>query len=188
MTSATISLPITIAPNLYLRQAGIADAPAVFNLINTHRNYLRQWLPFIDQSQSVKDTEHFLRSVTAPGNRSDLVFAILYEEEVVGIIGYKQIDYVNQKLEIGYWLGEPYQGKGIMLRSCAALVRHAFNSMNMNRVQINVGVGNEKSSNIPKKLGFVFEGIERDGELLHGRFHDLENYSLLKREWQAQEG
>ncbi|MCC9135493.1 GNAT family N-acetyltransferase [Pontibacter silvestris] len=174
---------IPIAEDIFLRKATPADAEPVFRLIDEGRSYLREWLPFIDLSQSTSDTEQYLQSVSSPENESDEVFCIIYLEEVVGLIGLKVIDYINQKLEIGYWLGERFQGKGIMRRSCIALVNHIFSDMNMNRIQINVGVGNDRSNNIPKKLGFLLEGVQREGEFLNETFHDLEVYSLLKKEW-----
>ena len=63
------------------------------------------------------------------------------------------------------------------------LVIFIFETMKMNRILIKVAVGNTKSSAIPKKLGFGFEGIEREGEALHGKFVDLEMYSFLKKDW-----
>lgn len=175
---------IIIAEDLHLRKATTADAKPVFRLIEEGRNYLRKWLPFIDLTKDKTDTEEYLQYVSSPENESDEVFCIIYLEEVVGLIGFKGIDYINQKLEIGYWLGEKFQGKGIMRRSCQTLIQHAFIEMRMNRIQINVGIGNDRSNNIPKKLGFLLEGVQREGELLNGVFHDLEVYSMLKREWQ----
>ncbi|WP_033316745.1 GNAT family N-acetyltransferase [Pontibacter roseus] len=178
--------PIAITPDLALHEAQESDAPAMYQLIDEHRAYMREWLPFIDFSQSVADTELFLRTVTAPGNMQDKVYTIRYQGQMAGIIGFKAIDRVNKRLEIGYWLGEDFQGKGIMLRCCQALLAQAFDHLHMNRIQIRVGVGNHKSSAIPKKLGFQLEGIERAGEWLRGAFIDLEVYSLLKREWEQQ--
>ncbi len=178
---------LVIAPDLALREVTVEDAEAIYTLIDTYRAYLREWLPFIDYSNSVKDTRAFLQSVTAEDNHTDQVFAIIYLERIVGIIGYKAIDLLNHKLEIGYWLGEPYQGKGLMVRSCSALIQHAFMNMGINRIQIKVGTGNYKSSNIAKSLGFTIEGVERDGEYLNDQFIDLEVYSLLKKEWEARQ-
>ena len=54
----------------------------------------------------------------------------------------------------------------------------------MNRIQIQCAVGNTKSSNIPRRLGFTLEGIARAGELqADGRFSDIEVYSLLREEY-----
>ncbi len=74
-----------------------------------------------------------------------------------------------------------FQKKGIVTNAVKALVKYAFNELDMNRIEINCAVRNEASKRIPQKLGFVLEGIERDGELLSdGLFVNLERYSLLK--------
>lgn len=170
-----------------VREATVEDAPAIFRLIDTDRAYLREWLPFVDFTHSAKDTAHFLESVTAVDNHSDQIFIILVSNAVAGVVGFKGIDFLNRKLEIGYWLAEAYQGRGIVCRSCSALIRYAFAAMGMNRVQIKAAVGNKKSSRIPERLGFTLEGIERAGELIRHKFVDLQVYSLLKQEWQQKD-
>lgn len=86
-----------------------------------------------------------------------------------------------KRAEIGYWLTKPMQGNGIMIRSVEALVKYAFEKFN--RLSIKCAVENVRSKKIPKKLGFTFEGIERDGEIsAYGYYNDLEIYSLLKRD------
>jgi ribosomal-protein-serine acetyltransferase len=68
-----------------------------------------------------------------------------------------------------------------MTAAVKALCDFAFQELNMNRIQIKCAVGNEPSKRIPRRLGFTFEGIERDGELLTGGIYtDIEVYSLLK--------
>ena len=115
----------------------------------------------------------------------DKQFSIYYKEQFVGLVGYKDTDNLNKKLEIGYWLSQYAQGKGIMMQSVEKLIEFAFQEMDMNRIQIKVAVGNRKSRRIPEKLGFQSEGIERDGELLvDGVYTDIIVYSLLKREYQ----
>lgn len=187
MNSTDSLLQLPIDDDLYLRLARTQDAEALFQIIDTQRPYLREWLPFIDMSTSTSVTELYLQSMTAVGNSRDLLFVMVYREEAAGLIGFKEIDSYNKKLEIGYWLSEKLQGKGIVRRSCETLIRYAFEKMEMNRIQIKVGVGNSKSSRIPQKLKFSLEGIQREAEYLNGRFHDLEMYSLLKHEWYSTE-
>ena len=175
---------ITIAPDHYLRVATPDDAPALFNIINSQRPYLREWLPFVDLTRQISDTAFYLQTIV--NSTSDRVFVIVSEEIICGLIGFKGIEYFNRKVEIGYWLSEHYQGKGIMRRSCSRLLQYAFEGLNMNRVQLKVAPKNYKSRNIPIKLGFTLEGTEREGELRNGHYHDLEVYSLLKKEWLAQ--
>jgi ribosomal-protein-serine acetyltransferase len=68
-----------------------------------------------------------------------------------------------------------------MTRAVKKLCQYAFEDLGINRIQIKCAVGNISSINIPGRLGFTLEGIERDGELLSGnKFTDLEVYSKLK--------
>src|SRR5690606_8940210 len=110
----------------------------------------------------------------------DQVYTIWSNMEFAGLIGFKDSDWVNNKTELGYWLAEKMQGKGIVTLCTKALVKYAFNKLGMNRVQLKVAVGNSKSAAIPQRLGFQLEGIERDGELINGTYHDLQIFSLLK--------
>lgn len=101
-----------------------------------------------------------------------------------GLIGFIRSDTHNKKTEIGYWMSQYAQGKGIMTKCVKALCHIAFEELDMNRIQIKCAIGNTPSSNIPKRLGFYFEGIERDGEIYaQDTFRDLEVYSLLKNDF-----
>ena len=173
---------LNIIQDLYLRKATPHDAAALYQIIDSERTYLREWLPFIDKTTHVSATELYIQSITIMNAATDLLFVMVYQETIAGLISFKSIDNYNKKLEIGYWLSEKLQGKGIVQRSCKTLISYAFEQMGMNRIQIKVGVGNYKSSNIPKKLNFTLEGIQREGELLNGKYHDLEVYSLLRRD------
>ena len=53
----------------------------------------------------------------------------------------------------------------------------------MNRIMIRFAVGNTRSATISERLGYFYEGIERDGEFINGKFHDLKVYSILKTEF-----
>ena len=146
-----------------LEKIKFSHAFQVFQAIDANREFLIPWLPFVQQTINQDDTEAFIRSIISEsGDRRDEVFVIWYERRLVGLIGFKDTDYLNLKTEIGYWLVESMTGKGIMTRSVKALIEFIFNSMKMNRIQIKCGVGNYKSAAIPKRLGFVFEGVERD--------------------------
>lgn len=178
-------LMLRVTDDIILKQIELADANIVFETISKERNYLRKWLPFVDQTYEIIDTESFILSIYAePRDRQDLVFVIHFRDEFVGLIGFKGIDKANRKVEIGYWLSEQFQKRGIMTQSLRRLVDYAFKQMDINRVQVKCAVGNHPSKNIPKRLGFVLEGIERDGELLvDNMFTDLEIYSFIKSDF-----
>lgn len=175
---------LTIDDHQFLEKLSLLHVEVIFNAIDSNRQFLRRWLPFVDFTRKVADTERFVESILEkPAARRDEVYVIWYRHEFAGLIGFKDPDRVNDKIEIGYWLVEKMTGKGIATASARKMVNLAFRNMDMNRVQIRCGVGNVKSSAIPKRLGFTYEGIEREGERHNRQYIDLEVYSLLKREW-----
>lgn len=176
---------IKVNGDISLRKIALPDAPHMFRTIDTQREYLGEWLPFVAGTLSVRDSEAFIKStLKVPDSFNEPVFAIYFQDEFAGTIGFKDTDNVNRKTEIGYWVGQQFQGKGIVTQSVVALCRHAFSKLDMNRIQIKCAVGNTKSSNIPKRLGFTFEGIERAGERqANGGYFDIEVYSILKNEF-----
>jgi ribosomal-protein-serine acetyltransferase len=178
------STTITVNENISLKQIELSDAADIFHTIDTQREYLSEWLPFVPMTLEVSDTENFIRSIySGPEESCELVFVIHFQKQFAGLIGFKSTDRLNQKTEIGYWLSEPFQKKGIITESLRPLIKYAFEEMKMNRIEIRCAVGNNASKNIPQRLGFQFEGIEREGELLSNRtFTDLERYSLLRKD------
>ena len=164
-----------------LFRSALSAVPVIFRTIDQDRNYLRKWLPFVDVTISVTDTELFVKSLVYNNDRKkDEVFTIWHNLEFAGLIGFKDTDWVNHKTEVGYWLAEKMQGKGIVTKCMDSLVRYAFNKLKLNRIQIKVAQGNTKSAAIPARLGFLLEGTERQGELLNGYYHNLQIFSLLK--------
>jgi ribosomal-protein-serine acetyltransferase len=175
---------INVAKDLYLRRITHQDAEEVFDLIDRNRQHLRTWLPFVDTTYTANNTHAFIEQLQKPYCR-EMVFTICYQGAITGLIGFKDIDQPNHRLEIGYWISSANQGKGIVTNVCRAVIAKAFTRLKMNRIQIKCGVGNERSRNVPKRLGFTFEGIERAGEKHRNSFIDLEVYSLLKADWLA---
>lgn len=174
---------IVVSNEILLERIELRDAPTIFHAIDQNRSHLGRWLPFVDQTKEIKDSEDFIRNVIS--HREDTlneVYTIWYKGEFAGTIGFHNTDRVNEKTEIGYWLVTNMTGKGIITRSCMELVRLAFEMMRMNRVTIRCAIGNTASEKVASSLGFSFEGIERSGERFHDHFLDLKVFSLLKEE------
>lgn len=170
---------IVVDANIRLKEIELEDTEVIFNTIINERDYLGEWLPFVELTRDISFTRCFVEGYLN-SDRKNLTCAIFYQNQFVGLIGLKDTDFNNKKTEIGYWLSEPYQHKGIITNSCKSLINFIFDKMNINRVQIKVAKGNIKSQRIPKRLGFKREGIERDGELHSWGFVDLVIFSLLK--------
>jgi len=179
----TPSLPdIQVSPDILLKELAAADAQVIFGTIDAQRSYLGEWLPFVPFTTDVSFTEAFVNTyVGSP--RNNPTFTIWYKGAFAGLIGFKDSDYDNEKTEIGYWLSEAFQHKGIVTLACQKLIEFAFDELQMNRIQIKAAEGNAKSRSIPERLGFHLEGIERCGEKHANGYFDLCVYSLLKSEY-----
>jgi ribosomal-protein-serine acetyltransferase len=92
---------------------------------------------------------------------------------------------VNRVGEIGYWLAAAAQGRGTMTECCRLLVRYAFLTLDLNRVEIAAATGNQRSRAVPERLGFKFEGVLREREELYGTFVDHAVYSQLRSEFDS---
>ncbi|MDR7001272.1 GNAT family protein [Neobacillus niacini] len=156
----------------------------LFQLVEENREHLREWLPWVDSMTSSFQFEQIIPIwLQQFAENNGLYAGILYKGELVGSIGLQQIDWHNRFTSIGYYLAKNAEGYGIITRSVRAMLNYAFFQLGLNRVEIRCGIKNTKSRAIPERLGFVKEGIIRDGEQLYGRFHDLFIYSKLAREW-----
>lgn len=173
-----------IDDDLSLKFLELRDAERVFELTNNSRKYLREWLPWLDFTVKVEDTKAFINNSLKnfPENKS-LNTVILFKEEIVGIAGFNEINWSNKTAYIGYWLGEGYQGNGIMTRVAKALTDYAINDLNLNKVEIRAAVENKKSRSIPERLGYVKEGCIRQAEWLYDHYVDHVVYGMLAEEW-----
>lgn len=177
-------IQLSVNQNTILKQIELSDAKAIFAIIDSQRKYLGKWLPFVAHTHSIENTINFIKAtIEMPAGLREYVFTIYYNNQFVGIAGLRDTDRINKKTEIGYWISEHMQGKGIVTNCVIKLIDFVFNELELNRIQIKTAIGNNQSSKLPKRIGFNFEGIERDGELYpDGSFKDLEIYSLLKKD------
>lgn len=175
---------IKVDDEIALRSLQESDAEDIFYTIDSQRKYLGEWLPFVEYSTEVGGTRRYIEKKMLDAKEGTNIFFTIRKNDVfAGMIGLKNIDMMNQKAEIGYWLSEIFQKQAIMVKSVRTLCQYAFETLGMNRIMIKCAMYNVRSHNIPLKLGFKFEGVERQGELFsQNRFVDLEIFSKLKDE------
>ena len=162
-------------------------AKELSDLTDRNREYLRAWLPWVDANRTLEDRKNFIRSALKQfAQNKGLVAGIWYEGRLAGVIGYNALDWENRTVEVGYWLGEEHQGKGLVSAACRALVDHAFGELGLNRVVISCATENKKSCAIPERLGFRREGVQRQAEWLYDHFVDHVVYAIVASEWQRQ--
>lgn len=176
-----------IDDDIAIRISNLNDAEELFTLTNQSRAYLRNWLPWLDQTTNVEDTKAFLQlCLNNFAKNKGLHTVILYKGKIVGVAGFNEIDWPNKIAYIGYWLSQDYQGHGIMTKVALALTNYAFNELSLNRVEIRVAEENNKSRAIPERLNFQNEGRIRHAEWLYDHYVDHIVYGMLKEEWREE--
>ncbi len=169
---------LRIDDDLILKELKSGDEVDLFQIIDSQRYQLEEWLPFVELTTNLDFTKRFVVTyVESEGVAT--TWTINFQQKCVGLVGLKEFDFDNHKAEIGYWLSVDFQGKNIMYRSCMQVIQYAFEVLNMNRIQLKAGKQNKRSRTLASRLGFKFEGIERQGELHSRGFIDLAVYSLL---------
>lgn len=156
----------------------------LFALTDENREYLREWLVWVDNIESVSDTRRYIRSAVQQFN-DDKGFqaGIWFRGNLAGIIGYQNLDWLNRSAAVGYWVGAAFQGNGLATNACGALVDWAFREWRLNRVEVRCAVENYRSRAIPERLGFTQEGIAHQAEWLYDGFVDLVIYGVLAKDW-----
>ena len=162
------------------------NAEELYQLIERNRAHLHRWLPWVDYETSVEKSRNFVQhSLQRYMENDGFNLGIFYRGRLAGVIGYHSVNWPNKHVEIGYWLGAEFEGKGLVTSACRTLLAFAFEKLMLNRVAILCAAGNARSRAIPERLGFTQEGVLRDGEWLYDHFVDLVVYSMLAREWQS---
>ncbi len=179
-------MEIEIGGGLTVRTWREEDAPAIAKYAN-NRNIWRNLLDSFPHPYALEDAETWLQKVKAePAER---VFAISRGEEAIGTVGARpQLDVFRRTAEVGYWLGEPFWGRGIATRAVLAVVQYAFMRMDVARLQGHVFEWNPASCRVLEKAGFRLEARERMAVTKDGYTMDEFAYVLLKEEWERRRG
>jgi ribosomal-protein-serine acetyltransferase len=179
-------MKIMISPRLHIRTLVPTDALALFRLIDLNRAFLRNWLAWLDLTQSLQDSQRFIETAIYRYYQSESAsFAICYQNDIVGIAGFNSFDFPNKLGVIGYWLSQEHTQKGIVTAVVSRLLDYGFNELKLNKIEIRCAVENHPSRSVPERLGFVLEGQLRQCEWLYDHYVDHCVYSLLANEFKG---
>jgi len=146
-----------------------------------HANNRKVWMNVRDHfphpyyhSDAVRWVEH------ASHNLSQTVFAIVIDENAVGGIGLvSKNDVYRKSMEIGYWLGEEFWGKGIVTEAVGAVSRYAFEQFDIVRLFADVFDWNKASIRVLEKNGYEFEARLKKAVFKDGKISDALVYAKI---------
>ena len=163
------------------------DARELFATVDENREYLREWLPWLDDVNSMDDELAMIRRMR-DGKNFNWVYLIREYGELVGVVSLNWVDWDNRSFGLGYWVSESSSGRGIITKSCSRVIDHCFFDLKLHRLVIEVAVDNHPSRAVAERLGLRLEGISKDREWLYDRFTDSVMFAITAPEWNVLSG
>jgi ribosomal-protein-serine acetyltransferase len=176
-------LRLDLGEGTELREWVPEDAEEIFAEADQNRARLREWLPWVDRTSSPDDVRAFIQKCEASEGK-ERSFGIYVDGALAGSIGLT-LDEDNAG-EIGYWITEAFEGRGLVTAAARELLRFGFRDKGLRRIQLTAAVENERSRAVADRLGMTQEGVLRKaGRIREDWYLDLVMYSILREEWQA---
>lgn len=186
--TAATSCPTLRAQRVVLRPLNPADASALVEIFS-NPEVLRYWGG--SAMPDAASASEFISSVDGLRGQNVLhVWGIARadDDRIIGTGTLAQVDFSNRRAEVGYALGREHWGKGYMAEALPTLLEHAFQTLNMHRLEADVDPRNGPSIRILERLGFQREGFLRERWIINGEIQDSLMFGLLRQDWQVRRG
>jgi RimJ/RimL family protein N-acetyltransferase len=129
----------------------------------------RDWLASLAQTAALGGAEHF--AIREAAGRP-----------LVGMVSLRGIDREHEEVELSFWVGRPFWGRGYATEAAGAAVDRAFDVLGMNRIVAHYMVRNPASGRVLARLGFRQEGLLRERVKKWGVYEDVVLMALLRRD------
>ncbi|MBE6886219.1 MAG: GNAT family N-acetyltransferase [Ruminococcaceae bacterium] len=138
---------------------------------------------------SVENSRNIIQNVFS--QRETYALCRKEEDAPIGCIALKLGDATDltdrpDECELGYWLGKPFWGQGLIPEAARELIRHAFETLGMTAIWCGYYDGNTKSRRVQEKVGFRFHHTSQGVEVpLLGEYRTGHVSRLTKAQWEA---
>lgn len=141
-------------------------------------NNLRDGLPY---PYTEADAEEYILAMLSADKDSTYAFAITADDKVIGSIGVFRRDNIHcRTAELGYYIGEPYWGQGLMTSAVRQICEYVFDNTDIIRIFAEPFAHNIASCRVLEKAGFTMEGVLRSNAVKNGAIVDMKMYALIK--------
>ncbi|UUP17523.1 GNAT family N-acetyltransferase [Nitratireductor thuwali] len=176
--SCSIECPVLVTERLVLRPPHEDDADELVELANDKR--VAEMLSRMPYPYSAADAVTFIRGSKSRSNGGcNYAVALSGSGAFIGCAG---LDNREHGLELGYWIGEPYWGRGYATEVAHALVDLAFRATDADRLNVSCRVINAASRRVIHKCGFQYVGQGMMDSVVAGRV-PIERYQLDRKTW-----
>ena len=173
--------------DITLRLVTKEDAPQVRHLIAKNKVRLRRYLPqTAGAGKNLTAAQRFVEEKIRQALRRELFYFVLVrnQQEIIGNITVKNIEWTVPKGELSYFIDQDYEGKGYISLALHWVVKHCFETLALEKLYVRIAPDNIPSKKVVRKHGFSREGLLRQeyrtGE---GALVDVEYYGLLRSDY-----
>src|SRR5512140_277327 len=160
-----------------VRSWRIADVESVATYAN-NRKIWRNLRDAFPHPYTRVDAQHFIRAVRE--REPETTFAIDVAGEAIGSIGFQlHGDVERVSAEIGYWIGEPFWGRGITTEALVAVTTYAIDRHDLTRIYALPFAWNAPSCRVLEKAGYVVEARLRRSAMKDGQITDQIQYAYI---------
>lgn len=171
------------ADGVTLRFVEPGDAPALFALYERNRERFRPYFSWALKVSSLAEVRRSISEWTAQHYETGSVTGVIEEAGVIRGMAYSTlVDRVHRKMEIGYWLDEGAEGRGLITRACQCVIDYGWDELGMNRIDIVADVRNRASQAVAERLGFTREAVIKQWLRIDGVYTDVASYRLLRED------
>ena len=164
--------------NIFLRQLKQSDSHDLALLANNKKIWdnVRDMLP---HPYTLKNAEYFIDLTQKEDTLQ--TFGIFKAGNFCGMIGiHPQNDVYRLSAELGYWIGEPFWGRGIATAAVKVITKYGFEKLDLVRIYAGIFEYNVGSMRVLEKNGFQKEGISRKAVLKNGKIWDEHRYAKVR--------
>jgi RimJ/RimL family protein N-acetyltransferase len=165
-----------------IRPYTMDDADAVWHAVRESLRELKPWMPWAHPGYAMSESRSWLEvQVAAFAARSAFEFAIVGRDgRYLGGCGLNQIETLNRRANLGYWVRSTATGRGVATTSVRLLARWAFESTDLIRLEILAATGNVASQRVAERAGARREGTLRSRLLVDGETQDAAVFSFVR--------
>jgi ribosomal-protein-serine acetyltransferase len=169
---------------ILLRSVELKNANELFGIIEESREHLKKWLPWVEYVRSVNDERHIVGQwIYEMQMRSAIHLCMVFEDKIAGLLSTHQIDWINERTSIGYWVRKEMTGNNLATTATAVLMNYLFEKLRLHRIYIQAATDNGASNKVIKKLGFKLEGVLRENERVQEHYLDHNIYGMTDHDF-----
>jgi diamine N-acetyltransferase len=181
-------MSIIYGERVRLRAVERGDIPKYYDWVNDPEvtRGLSLYLPM----SNADEEKWFERALEGDPNEKPLAIEVKDGDgwKLIGNCGLFGIEWVNRSAELGILIGDKAAwNKGFGTETMVLLLRHGFETLNLNRLFLRVYGANARAVRAYQKAGFIEEGRMREAVFKNGRYDDIIIMSVLRSEWKTQE-